>query len=348
MTAGRRILIVEDDPYTRDLIGTALRQLGYDVTGAARFAQGIEAARASRPHLLICDVVLPDGSGVELVQTLREELPAAQRPVVVLMSAFSKGRLADQRAMKEATGAVAFLGKPVAVPQLLNLVTRHLPLASEGGANGASAGTREARTEPAIRPEPASLPETPQPAARPDAAQPGRRTEAPSPPPAPAVRGSTSAAVPAPPAAARPDRRPAAPLAASSPVQSAPRHRSAPGPQPAPAPDDRQAAETAAARLLEAEAAFDAGRRAAEQGDLAAAQAALERAVTLCPNEGEYVAWAAWVRALAARAVFDRTLDKTIAELEAAARLSPSCEAIFELVERVLRLRGWQGDAEGH
>ncbi|HEY8368505.1 MAG TPA: response regulator, partial [Thermodesulfobacteriota bacterium] len=128
MPSGPRILVIDDDPYTRDLAATALRGRGYEVVAAARFQQGLEAARAQRPHLLLCDVVLPDGSGVDLARALHHELPEREVPIVVLMSAFSRGRLADQRRMKEEAKAVAFLTKPLSLPAVLDLVQQHLPL----------------------------------------------------------------------------------------------------------------------------------------------------------------------------------------------------------------------------
>ncbi|HEU5319964.1 MAG TPA: response regulator, partial [Methylomirabilota bacterium] len=128
MPPRRRILVVDDDPYARDLAATALRGQGYEVVGAARFQQGLDAARAQRPHLILCDVVLPDGSGVDLAKALRHELPERDVPIVILMSAFSKGRLADQRHMKDEARAVAFLTKPLSLPTVVDLVQQQLPL----------------------------------------------------------------------------------------------------------------------------------------------------------------------------------------------------------------------------
>src|SRR5918996_1349126 len=180
MPRARRILIVDDDPYTRDLIGTALRGQGHETVGAPRYAQGLEAARAQRPHLILLDVVLPDGSGVDLAKTLRAELPAAEMPIIILMSAFSKGRLADQRRMKDEAKAVAFLTKPLVLPSVVDLVDQALATL------GATSGTAEVSKAPPVvghhvragrpdsaRSEPARMaPEPAAHAARGDASQP--------------------------------------------------------------------------------------------------------------------------------------------------------------------------------
>ncbi|HEY8369004.1 MAG TPA: hypothetical protein VIM86_06765, partial [Thermodesulfobacteriota bacterium] len=107
----------------------------------------------------------------------------------------------------------------------------------------------------------------------------------------------------------------------------------------APSPAERAAAEAAARRLLEAESAFEAGRSAVERGDLDAAAEAMSRAIALCPEEGEYRAWAAWIRALGARKAFDEALDGVLRELEQAVALTPSAETIQTLIEGVTRLR---------
>ena len=80
--------------------------------------------------------------------------------------------------------------------------------------------------------------------------------------------------------------------------------------------------------------------------DLTAAAEAMARAVTLCPEEGEYRAWAAWIKALVAREAFDRALDSALADLEQAVALTPSAETIQQLIEGVTRLRALSRDAE--
>lgn len=567
MSAGRRILVVDDDPYTRDLASTALRGQGYEVVGAARFQQGLEAARAQRPHLLLCDVVLPDGSGVDLARALRNEFPEPEVPITILMSAFSKGRLADQRRMKEDAKAVAFLTKPLSLPAVIDLVQQQLPLAAPP-----AAPAREARPAPreedprlsavAFEPEEleqaglaasavtSALPAAPAPA-------PARAGAAPSSnltlgltnawrtgwtgtltitrsqvektiavergqvvwcttnlteerlgrimlrlgflsrdqyesglkeavetrrrlgevlvqrghlsqwqlddalvqqmeaiiqgalgwpegsyrvvatAGAPAV-GDRLVVSPIPrlvvrafrevtsgdrldarlraagetPVLRRPDvpaaalaqlapsleetrfldalreagpvsvqlgRHPHGPDAAAPylaallalgivgpdhgarPATPAPSPAARPrAPEPAeakvrpaepkaqpPSPARRQAAEAAARRLLEAEAAFEAGRSAVERNDLATAAEQMTLAMTLCPEEGEYRAWAAWINVLVARAAFDATLDAALREMEQAVALTPSAETVQELIEGVTRLRTLSRDLEG-
>ncbi|MFM8594431.1 MAG: response regulator, partial [Chloroflexota bacterium] len=58
-----KILVVEDEEPIRELVATALRFRGYEVTEAASGAEAITAARNIRPELIVLDVMLPDIDG---------------------------------------------------------------------------------------------------------------------------------------------------------------------------------------------------------------------------------------------------------------------------------------------
>ena len=73
----RSILVVEDDTETREYFDDALRSEagpddGYDVSTAASLGQGIEQLLLKTPHVLLVDLGLPDGSGLDLIRKARE------------------------------------------------------------------------------------------------------------------------------------------------------------------------------------------------------------------------------------------------------------------------------------
>ncbi|GAB4253515.1 response regulator [Deferrisoma sp.] len=72
-----RILVVEDEPAIRELLGTMLTQLGYDVTLAANGGEALLLVeeKGLRPDLVLTDVVMPHMSGKELVERLRQNRP---------------------------------------------------------------------------------------------------------------------------------------------------------------------------------------------------------------------------------------------------------------------------------
>jgi two-component system OmpR family response regulator len=77
-----RVLVVDDEPYITDLVSTALRYVGFDVTTAATGRQALTAAADFRPELIVLDVMLPDYDGFEVTRRLRAD--GLRIPVVFL------------------------------------------------------------------------------------------------------------------------------------------------------------------------------------------------------------------------------------------------------------------------
>ncbi|GAA2515673.1 response regulator transcription factor [Pilimelia columellifera] len=77
-----RLLVVEDDPSILELLSASLRFAGFEVTTAETGGTAVDAARTSRPDLVILDVMLPDLDGFEVVRLMRED--GARTPVVFL------------------------------------------------------------------------------------------------------------------------------------------------------------------------------------------------------------------------------------------------------------------------
>ena len=66
-----RILVVDDDDSIRDLLTMALEHSGYEVVLAASCLDARNAVERSKPELIVLDVMLPDGDGIELCRRLR-------------------------------------------------------------------------------------------------------------------------------------------------------------------------------------------------------------------------------------------------------------------------------------
>lgn len=116
-TAQARILVVEDDDDIARLLGRELRALGHTVD-AVRFAEeALLAARASDYALLVVDLGLPDGDGLDLVRELRHR--AIEAPILLLTAR----RRVEDRVLGLTSGADDYLVKPFAVPELRARVT---------------------------------------------------------------------------------------------------------------------------------------------------------------------------------------------------------------------------------
>lgn len=117
-TSARTVLLVEDDVDILEQIAGYLRRRNFHVVTAPDFDSGQRALEdAGRyPDVLVTDVNLPDGDGLDLLAQVNRRIPPPPRPRVIVMS----GHLDEPRARKAAAdGAAAVLMKPFSLGTLL-------------------------------------------------------------------------------------------------------------------------------------------------------------------------------------------------------------------------------------
>ena len=109
------ILVVDDDPAIREMVGMALTRAGYEmlVAGSALEARRIIASQ--RPDLVLLDWMLPGQSGFELARQLHAGNPCNSPPVIMLTA---RDQETDKVAALEA-GADDYVAKPFSVSELL-------------------------------------------------------------------------------------------------------------------------------------------------------------------------------------------------------------------------------------
>ena len=113
------ILIVEDHPDTNLSLQWLLKREGYDVLSATNVKQGLEMASENAIDLLISDIGLPDGTGWEMMQSIKASKPMK----AIALSGF--GTEDDKRRSKEA-GFLEHLTKPYNIPELKSTVEKLL------------------------------------------------------------------------------------------------------------------------------------------------------------------------------------------------------------------------------
>ena len=111
-TAGRSLLIVDDDAPLRNRLARAMEQRGFTVVSAASVAEGLEVLGTAPPAYAVVDLRLEDGNGLEVVEALR-----AARDDVRIVMLTGYGNIATAVVAIKA-GAVDFLAKPVDADQL--------------------------------------------------------------------------------------------------------------------------------------------------------------------------------------------------------------------------------------
>lgn len=111
----KTILIIEDQAPMRRNIALLLEMEGYTVLSAENGKAGIETALSKRPDLVLCDVMMPEMDGHEVIQTLRGNAATATLPFIFLTARSDKG---DVRIGMN-YGADDYLIKPVGREDLL-------------------------------------------------------------------------------------------------------------------------------------------------------------------------------------------------------------------------------------
>lgn len=118
-----RILIIEDDEASRELVKYLLETAGYDTLDAEDGCRGVELALAARPNLVICDLQLPGMNGYEVMRCLRED--ARWHPVpLIAVTAFS---MAGDRETALAAGFDEHITKPIFPETFVGQIERFLP-----------------------------------------------------------------------------------------------------------------------------------------------------------------------------------------------------------------------------
>lgn len=105
---GLRVLVVEDNPDSAETLRRLLYYSGYEVAVAFTGEEGIRTAKQMKPHVVLCDIGLPDTNGFVVASTLREE----EGPRLRLIAVTAYGQEEDRRRAL-AAGFNLHLVKPV-------------------------------------------------------------------------------------------------------------------------------------------------------------------------------------------------------------------------------------------
>lgn len=118
MTAGGKLLVVDDDPVFRSVLARALAKRGFDVQIAAGLAEARRALEEDAPDYAVVDLKMPDGSGLVLVEELKRRNPRAR---IVVLTGFASVATAVE-AIK--LGAVHYLPKPADADEVISAFGR--------------------------------------------------------------------------------------------------------------------------------------------------------------------------------------------------------------------------------
>ena len=119
---GLRLLVVDDDPDTRELLTIFFQYDGADIVTVASASEALEAISRVEPDILISDICLPDEDGYSLLLKVRniKTEQGGEIPAIALTGCVRK----DERVRALSAGFRKHLSKPVDLDELTSVVTR--------------------------------------------------------------------------------------------------------------------------------------------------------------------------------------------------------------------------------
>jgi CheY-like chemotaxis protein len=114
-----RILIIDDEDQSRNMLSQALTRAGYEVSTACDGSEGIELFRSVMADLIITDILMPGKEGLETIMELRRDFPEVK---IIAMSGGGRTGNLNFLDIAERLGAQRTLHKPYHLQEVFQLV----------------------------------------------------------------------------------------------------------------------------------------------------------------------------------------------------------------------------------
>jgi two-component system, cell cycle response regulator DivK len=118
----KTVLIVEDNELNMKLFNDLLEAHGYTTIQTKSGVEAVELARRHRPNLILMDIQLPEVSGLEVTQWLKDDDELRSIPIVAITAFAMKG---DEEKIRQG-GCEAYLSKPISVVKFLETVRNYV------------------------------------------------------------------------------------------------------------------------------------------------------------------------------------------------------------------------------
>jgi DNA-binding response OmpR family regulator len=120
-TAGKRVLLVDDDTEIVESMRTVLESRGYEILIARDGNQGLMMAEKEEPDLVVLDMMMPKRSGFLVLEKLRRSRPVPMRVIMITANEGSR-----HKAYAEMLGVDDYIRKPFAMDRLLASIDKLL------------------------------------------------------------------------------------------------------------------------------------------------------------------------------------------------------------------------------
>ena len=111
------VLIIDNDPITREVVERILRKKGFDTKSAAEGPKGLSLAKKLKPNIITMDLNLPKDEGWKVLAEIKNDAALENVPVLVIT-------MLDEKSEASKSGAAAFLTKPVNKAQLEKVIQK--------------------------------------------------------------------------------------------------------------------------------------------------------------------------------------------------------------------------------
>ncbi len=112
----KRVLVVDDDRLVADTLCLIYKANGFDSEARYSAATGLERARSFAPNLLLCDVSMPEVSGLELAECMQELLPETR---LLMLTAYASNAAFVRAHARRVRRPIKLLSKPCRPDDLL-------------------------------------------------------------------------------------------------------------------------------------------------------------------------------------------------------------------------------------
>jgi len=118
----KKILVIEDEVFIRENLIELLEIEGFEAVGAENGLVGVNLAKQSQPDLILCDVMMPELDGYEVLHALREDSATATIPFLFLTASADRNNLQKIREM----GMNDYILKPFNIDKFLAAIANRL------------------------------------------------------------------------------------------------------------------------------------------------------------------------------------------------------------------------------
>jgi PAS domain S-box-containing protein len=121
---GVRVLVIDDQDFTRDVVAAVFRHADAEVAAASSVREGVVEFNTMSPHVVVCDLAMPEEDGYAFLRTIRALPPPASTIPIIALTAFGRP---EDRQHALAAGFDEYLKKPIDPAELTSAVLRFSP-----------------------------------------------------------------------------------------------------------------------------------------------------------------------------------------------------------------------------